>query len=538
METLTGTTVVGGIAIGRIRYFAPFAYEASDAPAADPEEEVLRFEKSRYAVQDGLHDLYEKALNEAGEEEAEIFQAHEMMLDDEDLIASCISCIKEDGHLAEYAVVQAFDEAAAMFAAMEDPYFAARSADVIDLKNRMLEHLSGREQEEWTEPAILAAEDLAPSETVRLDKSLLLGIVTKGGSSSSHTAILARSLGIPTIIQCKDLSSECDGKEAILDGDGGCLHLEPDAETAKKLRDKKEAADRDLARLQELKGLDNITTDGHTVRIYANIGSPEDLESVLANDAGGIGLFRSEFLYLNGSAEPSEEEQSAAYRKVLEAMAPKQVIIRTCDIGADKTVDYMDLTPEDNPAMGLRAIRLCLTRRDFFKRQLRALLRASAYGNLGIMFPMIISVREVRECRALLEECGQELKAEGIQTGTYETGIMIETPAAALLADELAETVDFFSIGTNDLTQYTCALDRQNAALAPFLDPHHPALLKLIDMTVQAAHRHGIWAGICGELAADLSLTETFLRMGVDELSVSPVRILPLRDKVRNLNLT
>jgi len=540
MIVAAGTKVVEGIAIGRLRFFKPPVYEISEEKTGDPGSEVSRFEAAIAKVKEQQHALYKKAVKEAGEENAAIFEAHEMMLEDDDLIDSCMELMTEENHVAEYAVRQAFDDAAEMFREMDDPYFQARSADVEDLKGAMLDVLFGNDPEslQGDEPSILIAEDLAPSETVRLDKSLLLGLVTREGSSNSHTAILARSLNLPTLIQCRDISEEWDGKDAILDGYDSCLYIEPtqdviDSLTARQAEDRKKAD-----RLSELIGKPSETADGRAVRVYANIGGPSDVDAVRTNDAEGVGLFRSEFVYLNSKTDPTEDEQFEAYRQVLEALAPKPVIIRTCDIGADKTIDYMGLEKEENPALGFRAIRVCLTRKDFFKRQLRALLRASVYGNLGIMFPMITSLREVKECREILDECRKELSEEGIGTGRIETGIMIETPAAALIADELAEEVDFFSLGTNDLTQYTCAIDRQNAKIEAFSDTHHPAVLKLIRMTVEAGHRHNIWVGICGELGGDLSLTETFLDMGVDELSVNPGRVLPLREKIRSIDLS
>ena len=540
MIVAAGTKIVDGIAIGRLRLYKPPVYEISDAPVTDTDAERDRFEKARLKVQEQQHVLYEKALKSAGEESAAIFEAHELMLDDEDLIDSCCGIISKQRHTAEYAVAEGFENMAQMFRDMDDPYFQARSADVIDLKNAMLDVLSGNDTDslQGTEPSILVAEDLAPSETVKLDKSLLLGLVTREGSSNSHTAILARSMNLPALIQCRDIADEWDGKEAILDGYHSCLYIEPTPELAASLTARHNEDLKQEALLQELKGKDNTTIDGKTIRIYANIGGPEDLDAVQNCDAGGVGLFRSEFVYLNSSEDPDEETQFAAYRQVLETLAPKPVIIRTCDIGADKTVDYMNLDKEENPALGFRAIRICLTRRDFFKRQLRALLRASAYGNLGIMFPMIISVREVRECKEILAECRRELEEAGVKTGRYEIGIMVETPAAAICADDLAEEVDFFSLGTNDLTQYTLAIDRQNAKLEPFADTHHPAVLKLIRMTVEAGHRHNTWVGICGELGADPTLTETFLRMGVDELSVNPKSVLPLRKIIRSMDLS
>ncbi len=540
MKVATGTKIVGGISIGKIRVYKPPDYEISEEKVEDPIPELNRFESARVKVQEQQHALYEKAVKEAGEDSAAIFEAHEMMLDDDDLIDACKEIMVEQKQKAEYAVRQGFDNMAQMFRDMDDPYFQARSADVEDLKNAMLDVLFGNDPDsiQGSEPSILVAEDLAPSETVRLDKSLLLGLVTREGSSNSHTAILARSLNLPTIIQCKDIADDWDGKFAILDGYNSCIYIEPtqdlvDSLTAKQNEDRKKEA-----LLLELKGKPSTTIDGHQVRVFANIGGPSDVGAVQVNDAEGVGLFRSEFVYLNSKTDPTEEEQFLAYKRVLETLAPKLVIIRTCDIGADKTIDYMNLDKEDNPALGYRAIRICLTRKDFFKRQLRALLRASVYGNLGVMFPMITSLREVRDCKEILAECKRELANEGAEVGNIELGIMIETPAAALIADDLAEDVDFFSLGTNDLTQYTCAIDRQNAKIEPFSDPHHPAVLKLIQMTIEAGHRHNTWVGICGELGADLSLTETFLRMGVDELSVNPKSVLPLRKQIRSIDLS
>ncbi|MBR5116428.1 MAG: phosphoenolpyruvate--protein phosphotransferase [Lachnospiraceae bacterium] len=540
MKVATGTKIVGGIAIGKICVYKPPVYEVNEAEIEDPVPELARFEAARVKVQEQQHALYEKAVKEAGEDSAAIFEAHEMMLDDEDLIDACKEIMAEQKHTAEYAVRQGFDNMAQMFQDMDDPYFQARSADVIDLKNAMLDVLFGNDPDsmQGTEPSILVAEDLAPSETVRLDKSLLLGLVTREGSSNSHTAILARSLNLPTIIQCKEVADDWDGSFAILDGYNSCIYIDPTQDLIDSLTAKQKEDQKKEALLQELKGKSNTTIDGKTIKVYANIGGPSDVGAVQLNDAEGVGLFRSEFVYLNSKSDPSEEEQFAAYKRVLETLAPKLVIIRTCDIGADKTIDYMKLDKEENPALGYRAIRICLTRKDFFKRQLRALLRASAFGNLGIMFPMITSVREVRECKEILNECRRELENENVKIGKVELGIMVETPAAALCADDLAEEVDFFSLGTNDLTQYTLAIDRQNAKLEPFSDTHHPAVLRLIQMTIEAGHRHNTWVGICGELGADLSLTETFLRMGVDELSVNPKSVLPLRKQIRSIDLS
>ncbi|MBQ6982653.1 MAG: phosphoenolpyruvate--protein phosphotransferase, partial [Synergistaceae bacterium] len=407
-------------------------------------------------------------------------------------------------------------------------------------KNSMLDVLFGADTTslQGTEPAILVAEDLAPSETVKLDKSLLLGLVTRLGSSNSHTAILARSMNWPTLIQCHDIADDWDGKFAILDGYNSCIYIEPEQKIIDELSAKQAEDKRKEEELQKLKGQPSVTKDGRKVRLYANIGGPKDIKAVIENDAEGVGLFRSEFVYLNSKTDPTEDAQFAAYKQVLEGLSPRLVIIRTCDIGADKTIDYMNLEKEENPALGFRAVRICLTRTDFFKRQLRALLRASAFGNLGIMFPMIISRWEVQKCKEILNECKKELEAEGVAIGKYEIGIMIETPAAALCADELAEEVDFFSLGTNDLTQYTCAIDRQSASLEPFANTHHPAVLRLIRETIEAGHRHNTWVGICGELGADPTLTEDFLKWGVDELSVNPKSILPLRGNVRNVDLS
>ena len=540
MKVATGTKIVNGIGIGKIHIFKAPVYDIDESLVDDPIPELNRFEEARLKVQNAQHVLYEKALQSAGEESAGIFEAHELMLDDDDLIDECKAIMTEQNHKAEYAVRQGFDNVAQMFRDMDDPYFQARSADVIDLKNSMLDVLLGNDTEGsmGSEPFILVAEDLAPSETVKLDKSLLLGLVTREGSSNSHTAILARSMNLPSLIQCKEISDDWDGKDAILDGYNSCIYIEPTQDLVASLTARHEEDLKQEALLQELKGKDNTTVDGKTIKVYANIGGPSDMGAVQVNDAGGVGLFRSEFVYLGSPEDPSEEAQFDAYKRVLETLSPKLVIIRTCDIGADKTIDYMNLDKEENPALGYRAIRICLTRKDFFKRQLRALLRASAFGNLGIMFPMIISLREVRECKELLAECKRELENEKVKMGQIQVGIMIETPAAALCADELAEEVDFFSLGTNDLTQYTCAIDRQNAKLEPFADTHHPAVLKLIQMTIEAGHRHNTWVGICGELGADLTLTETFLRMGVDELSVNPKSVLPLRKKIRSIDLS
>lgn len=540
MQVVTGKSVLNGIAIGKIKVYTPPKVVISDELVEDTGKELERFESARLKAIDQQNALYDKAVIDAGEESAEVFSVHAMMLDDDDLIDATKEIIQTQKHKAEYAVKIAFNNQARVFAEMDDPYMRERSADIYDIEQAVLNVLFGIDPEsmQGTEPTILVANDLTPSETVRLDKSLLLGIITRQGSLNSHTAILARSMGIPALVQCTDVASKWDGKIAILDGYNSCAYVEPNEDLMESLKKKRDKDTKQKALLQELKGQSNTTMDGKTIKVYANIGGTSDIGLVQQNDAGGVGLFRSEFVYLNSKNYPTEEEQFTAYRLAVESLAPKQVIIRTCDIGADKQVDYMDLAKEENPAMGCRAIRLCLTRKDFFKTQLRALLRASAYGNLGIMFPMIISIRELRECKEILKELTAELTDKGIKIGNYSIGVMIETPASVLIADELAEECDFFSIGTNDLTQYTLAIDRQNAALDPFMDTHHPAVLREIKMTIDAGHRHNIWVGICGELGADRSLTETFLRMGVDELSVNPISVLPLRKIIRGLDLS
>lgn len=539
MQVATGKSVLNGISIGKIKVYKAPKLEIDDSLIDDVEDELARFDNARERAIEQQNALYEKAVIDAGEDSAEVFSVHAMMLEDDDLIDATNEIIKTQKHTAEYAVKVAFDNQAKVFAEMDDPYMKERAADIYDIEHAVLGYLFGISGDilQGTEPCILVANDLTPSETVRLNKSLLLGIITREGSLNSHTAILARSMGIPALVQCKDVNEDWEGKPAIIDGYNSCAYIEPTDDLEKTLRKRKEKDAKQRALLQELKGKSNTTIDGKTIQVYANIGGPSDIGLVQQNDAGGVGLFRSEFVYLNARDYPSEEEQFNAYRLAIETLAPKQVIIRTCDIGADKQVEYMGMEKEENPALGLRAIRICLTRKAFFKTQLRALLRASAYGNLGIMFPMIISMRELRECKELLAECAEELKKQGVKIGKYAVGIMIETPAAVLIADELAEECDFFSIGTNDLTQYTLAIDRQNAALDPFLAKHHPAVLRQIKMTIDAGHRHGTWVGICGELGADLALTETFLRMGVDELSVNPVSVLPLRKTIRGIDL-
>ena len=651
MQVGTGKSILNGIAIGKLKIYKKKDTVISAAEVADTAAEVARFEDARAKAIDQQTALYEKALAEAGEDIAEVFNIHAMMLDDDDFVDAIKEIINGQHKCAEYAVKTAGDNQAAVFAAMDDPYLQARSADVIDIAQAILDILQGvdnatlqgtepsilvaedlapsetvrmdkslllgfitREgssnshtailarsmnipaliqckdiQDDWdgkmavvdgynacvyvdptpdlqarsadvidiaqaildilqgvdnatlqgTEPSILVAEDLAPSETVRMDKSLLLGFITREGSSNSHTAILARSMNIPALIQCKDIQDDWDGKMAVVDGYNACVYVDPTPDLLKSLKKRQQEDQKKQALLQELKGKPNTTLDGKTINVFANIGGMGDVGAVQQNDAGGVGLFRTEFVYLNCKDFPTEDYQFEAYKQVLESLAPRKVVVRTCDIGADKTVDYMKLDHEENPALGYRAIRICLTRKDFFKTQLRALLRASAYGNMSIMFPMITSLRELQDAKAVLDECRAELRAEGKKFDEkLEVGTMIETPAAVLIADELAEECDFFSIGTNDLTQYTCALDRQNAKLEPFFNPHHPAVLRAIKMTIDAGHRHGIWVGICGELGADTALTETFLRMGVDELSMNAKSVLPVRKIIRSIDLS
>ena len=536
-----GKSIVNGIAIGKIKIYKEPERIINENTIDDPAAEVARYEAAVEKAIDQQNILYEKAVKDAGKDIAEVFLVHAMMLEDDDLNDSVKEIITGQKRSAEYATQQGYANYAQMFADMDDPYMKARAADIIDIQGMVLDNLLGLDSAsmQGTEPSILVADDFAPSQTVKLDKSLLLGMICREGSSNSHTAILARSMNIPALMQCKEVQDSWDGKDAIIDGKNGCVYIEPDADLRKVLTARHEEDLKKEALLQELKGKPSTTIDGYEVHVYANIGGPSDVGAVNQNDAEGVGLFRSEFVYLNSKEEPTEEEQFVAYKRVLESLAPKLVIIRTCDIGADKTIDYMKLDKEENPALGYRAVRICLTRKPFFKKQLRALLRASAYGHLGIMFPMIISVREVRECKEIMAECRAELIKEGHKIAdNIQIGIMVETPAAVLCADELAEEVDFFSLGTNDLTQYTCAIDRQNAKLEPFSDTHHPAVLRAIKMTVEAGHRHGTWVGICGELGADTTLTETFLRYGVDELSVNPKSVLPLRKAIRSLDLS
>ena len=538
MKVATGTSILKGIAIGKLKLYRKEAVETGRASSLTPEEEYARFQAAQKAAQEQLGQLYEKALDEVGEDNAAIFEIHQMMLEDEDYVDAVKGILDSQGATAEYAVTATGENFAAAFAAMEDPYMQARSADVKDISRRVVNILAGTDAGavQGDEPAILVADDLTPSETVQLDKSKLLGFITRGGSTNSHTAILARTMGIPALIGV-DFDENWDGQLAILDGYNHCVYVDPAPELLSAMEAKRRADLEQEALLQGLKKKPNVTLDGTEIQVYANIGGVGDVGLVLQNDAQGIGLFRSEFLYLDGDDYPTEEEQFAVYKRVVETMAGKKVIIRTLDVGADKLADYFGLDHEENPALGYRAIRICLTRRDVFKTQLRAILRASAFGTVSIMFPMIISVREVRDAKEILEECRAELKAQGVPMGEVEIGVMIETPASVMIADELAQEVQFFSLGTNDLTQYTLAIDRQNPKLDLFYDPRHPAILRMIRMTVEAGHRHGCWVGICGELGADLALTEAFLRMGVDELSVPPAAVLPLRKRIRALDL-
>lgn len=533
MTELHGKSVFSGIAIGNISIYQNKDNLVKRNKIDNPDDEIARFKAARDTAKDQLAGLYDKALKEVGEANAAIFEVHQMMLDDLDYEESIINMIQTQSINAEYAVATTGDNFAEMFAAMDDEYMKARSVDVKDISNRVIKVLQGvTDMASLEEPVILVAEDLTPSETVQLDKSKVLSFVTRLGSTNSHTAILARTMNIPALIGI-DFTPDMDGKLAIVDGAQGVFIIEPDQDTLAKYQAKKQELDNAARLLLELKGKENITVDGRKINLYANIGGVGDVASVLSNDAGGIGLFRSEFLYLESDDYPSEEAQLKAYKAVAENMAGKKVIIRTLDIGADKQVGYFNLDKEDNPAMGYRAIRICLDRVDVFKTQLRALYRAAYYGNISIMFPMIVSVDEVHRIKEIVAEVKAELDDAGIPYGNPELGVMIETPAAVMMSRELAEEVDFFSIGTNDLTQYMLACDRQNPHLESTCDPHHPAVLRAIELTIRNGHEGGAWVGICGELGADTSLTETFIKMGVDELSVSPSRILSVREAIR-----
>lgn len=538
MEKYTGKSILNGVAIGRIVFYRKGEQQVKRVKVEDAEMEIRRYEEASTRAVKELNELYEKALREVGEMNASVFEVHAMMLEDDDYRESVENMIRSQQVNAEFAVAATGDNFSRMFEEMEDDYFKARAVDVKDISERLVGILSGRETQEAIlgEPAILVADDLAPSETVQMDKDKLLAFVTQHGSSNSHTAILARTMNIPALIGV-EIQEAWDGRLAVVDGHTGTLYIDPNEDTLRRMQARREEDERQEMLLRQLKGKEDITLDGRKIKLYANIGSVKDVAGVLANDAAGIGLFRSEFLYLESEDYPGEEEQFQAYKTVAENMAGRKVIVRTLDIGADKQVDYFQMDHEENPAMGYRAIRICLDRTEIFRTQLRALLRASAYGNIAIMYPMIISVAEVRQIKKIVASVKAELDEKGIPYGEVEQGIMIETPAAVMISDLLAEEVDFFSIGTNDLTQYTLAIDRQNAKLDPIYDAHHPAVLRMIQMTIDNGHQHGCWVGICGELGADTSLTRTFLEMGIDELSVSPSCVLPIRKIIRETKI-
>ena len=538
MITISGKSVFGGVSIGKLLFYKRNDKVIKRTHVDDTDAEWKRFQEAKDTAVSQLKGLYDKAIADVGEANAMIFEIHQMMLEDLDYLESIENIIRTQEVNAEFAVATTADNFAQMFAAMDDAYMQGRAADVKDVSERVLDILCGVDGgiKEMNEPCIIAADDLAPSETVQLDKSKVLGFATMYGSSNSHTAILARTMNIPAVIGLgEDLLAQYDGKMAIIDGFTGTLYIEPDEETMKVMQEKRQKDLEQKALLEQLKGKENVTKSGQKINVYANIGNVSDVGAVLKNDAGGIGLFRSEFLYLENTDFPTEEQQFSVYKQVAENMAGKKVIIRTLDIGADKQVDYFGLDKEENPALGYRAIRICLTRPEIFKTQLRALYRAAVYGNISIMFPMIISIDEIHKIKAIIAEVKEELKSEGIPfRDQVELGVMIETPASVMISRELAKEVDFFSVGTNDLTQYTLAIDRQNSKLDPFYDPHHPAVLAMIKMAAENAHAEGKWIGICGELGADLELTEEFLKMGLDELSVSPAMVLPLRKRIRD----
>ena len=533
MQVYSGKSVFGGIAIGKISVYRKNEQQLKRVRTEDTKGELARYEAAKAAAIEQLQELYQKALKEVGEANAAIFEIHQMMLDDGDYNESVENIIETQKVNAEYAVAVTGDNFAQMFRAMDDDYMRERAADVKDISERVLSILNGGQKGKGVtdEPVIIVADDLAPSETVQLEKDMVLSFVTVHGSVNSHTAILARTMAIPALIGTEELPLDdtVDGKLAVVDGLNGKIYVEPDAQTLEEMKKRRQAELEKTELLQLLKGKENVTLDGKKIMLYANIGNIKDLATVIQNDAGGIGLFRSEFIYLEKDRYPTEEEQFSIYKTAVETMAGKRVIIRTLDIGADKQCEYFKMDKEENPALGYRAIRICLTRPEIFKTQLRALFRASAYGNLAIMYPMITSLWEVKRIKEIVEEVKAELTAEQLEFGNPQQGIMIETPAAVMMSEELAKEVDFFSIGTNDLTQYTLAIDRQNPKLDKFYDAHHPAVLSMIRMTVENAHKAGIWAGICGELGADTSLTKEFLAMGVDELSISPGSILPIR---------
>lgn len=540
METFSGSGVSGGAVIGKIFAFGKEEGAPEKKVVADADSEFKRLQAALALAKEELEQLYQDAVVQVGEENARIFEIHQMMLEDLDYLESIERLIKKEKLTAEYSVFVTAEFFSGTFAEMDDEYMKARSIDVLDVSKRVIRKLTGTSEKclESADAVIILADDLTPSETIHLDPSKVLAFVTRKGSSNSHTAILARSLNIPAIVNV-NFSPESldvfDGREAAVDAVSGRFYVDPDEQTMQSIAAFIKQRNLDRQALDALKGKENITTDGRTIRIFANIGGREDVESVLENDAGGIGLFRSEFFYLGRQEAPSEEEQFAHFKEVIERMAGRQVIIRTLDIGADKKVDYLGLQEEENPALGFRAIRICLHQPEIFRTQLRAIYRASVFGNVGIMFPMITSVEEVRCIKEIVREVREELISERIPVGNPELGIMIETPAAALISDELAKEVDFFSVGTNDLTQYTLAIDRQNEKLSEFYDPHHRGVLMLIQMACENAHKNGIWIGICGELAGDLELTKTFVDMGIDELSVSPAKVLLLRKAVRTL---
>ena len=537
MITISGKSVFGGVSIGKLLFYKRNEKVIKRTHVDNVDEEMVRFQNAKNTAVEQLKGLYEKALEDVGEANAMIFEIHQMMLEDLDYLESIENIIRTQEVNAEFAVATTADNFSQMFASMDDAYMQGRAADVKDVSERVLDILcgTGGGMKEMSEPCIIAADDLAPSETVQLDKSKVLGFATMYGSSNSHTAILARTMNIPAVIGLGEaLSQEYDGKNAVIDGFTGTLYIDPDEKTLAEMQEKRARDLEQKALLEQLKGKENVTKSGQKINIYANIGNVSDVGAVLKNDAGGIGLFRSEFLYLENTDFPTEEQQFAVYKQVAENMAGKKVIIRTLDIGADKQVDYFGLDKEENPALGYRAIRICLTRPEIFKTQLRALYRAAMYGNISIMFPMIISVDEIHRIKAIIAEVKGELKNEGIPyKEDVELGVMIETPASVMISRDLAKEVDFFSVGTNDLTQYTLAIDRQNAKLDEFYNPHHPAILSMIRMAAENAHAEGAWIGICGELGADLELTEEFLKMGLDELSVSPSMVLPLRKRIR-----
>ena len=541
MQTFYGKSVLSGIAIGKLYVHSKAELQVKRLHVENSQQEIDRYQNASKLAYEQLGQLYQESLIRIGEANAAIFQIHQMMLEDGDFVEAIENMIRTQAVNAEFAVASIADNFHKMFSQMEDDYMRARAADVKDISERILSNLKGKQDDEkkMGEPSIILALDLAPSETVTFDPKQVLGFVTKQGSVNSHTAILARTMNIPAIVGTAiDIDESFHGKMAILDGKTGNLYIEPDDETLLSYQNKLALENQQKQLLLDLKGKENITKDGKKIQVFANIGNTKDLAYVLQNDAGGIGLFRSEFLYLEKDDYPTEEEQFAIYKSVAETMAGKKVIIRTLDIGADKQAPYFGLEQEENPAMGLRAIRICLTRPEIFSTQLRAILRASAYGTIAIMYPMIISTKEWVQIQEIVVNVKQELRNQGIPFEDVEQGVMIETPAAVMISDELASEVNFFSIGTNDLTQYTLAIDRQNPSLDQFYDSHHPAILKMIGMVVENAHKHGIWAGICGELGADLELTEKFLKMGVDELSVSPGKVLPLRDTIRKLDLS